>query len=140
MGEGWVRVISVRENPRLTNPFALSLSKNLSSFSTHTNMPRAAPRRCSATRRRCIAFIPTSIAPIFTTVSRWRRSPTTERKTPKAEPCAERPVIDMAEFGRDLLRRREAAGNPDLPRNSGNRRTLSKRALLKAIEDAGGKW
>jgi hypothetical protein len=46
----------------------------------------------------------------------------------------------MAKFGRDLLRRREAAGNPDLPHNSGKRRTPSKRALLKAIEDAGGKW
>lgn len=46
----------------------------------------------------------------------------------------------MAEFGRDLARRREAAGNPDVPRNSGKRRTASKRALLKAIEEAGGKW
>jgi hypothetical protein len=45
----------------------------------------------------------------------------------------------MAEFGHDLLRRREAAGNPDLPCNSGKRRTPSKRALLKAIEDADGK-
>lgn len=49
-------------------------------------------------------------------------------------------TIDMAEFGRDLGRRREAAGNPDVPRNSGRRRTASKRALLKAIEEAGGKW
>ena len=46
----------------------------------------------------------------------------------------------MADFGRDLQRRREAAGNPVMPRNSGKRRTASKRALLKAIEDAGGKW
>ena len=50
------------------------------------------------------------------------------------------PVIDMAEFGRDLLRRREAAGYPALPRNSGKRRKPGKRALLKAIDDAGGKW
>jgi hypothetical protein len=27
-----------------------------------------------------------------------------------------------------------------VPRNSGKNRTPSKRALLKAIEDAGGKW
>jgi hypothetical protein len=50
------------------------------------------------------------------------------------------PVIDMAEFGRDLLRRREATGAQEVPRNSGKRRTASKRALLRAIEDAGGKW
>jgi hypothetical protein len=32
-------------------------------------------------------------------------------------------------------------GEPfELPRNSGIRRTESKKALLKAIEDAGGKW
>lgn len=46
----------------------------------------------------------------------------------------------MAEFGRDLLRRRKAAGDPEVPRNSGKRRTGSKRALLEAIEEAGGKW
>ena len=62
------------------------------------------------------------------------------RKTSKAKGAAEQPVIDMADFGRDLLRRRAEAGIADLPRNSGNRRTPSKRALLKAIKDAGGKW
>jgi hypothetical protein len=46
----------------------------------------------------------------------------------------------MVEFGRDLRRRRQDAGSPDMPRNSGKRRTASKRALLKAIEEAGGKW
>lgn len=46
----------------------------------------------------------------------------------------------MAVFGRELVRRREAAGNPEAPRNSGKRRTASKRALLKAIEEAGGRW
>jgi hypothetical protein len=45
MGEGWVRVISVRENPRLTNPFALSLSKNLSSLQhAHQYASRSAPK------------------------------------------------------------------------------------------------
>ena len=58
-------------------------------------------------------------------------------KTSKAE---QEQAIDMAEFGRDIARRREAAGNPELPRNSGKRRTASKRALLKAIEEAGGRW
>lgn len=50
------------------------------------------------------------------------------------------PVIDMAEFGRTLARRRAELGEPEAPRNSGARRTHSKRALLKAIEDAGGRW
>jgi hypothetical protein len=49
-------------------------------------------------------------------------------------------IVDMAEFGRELARRRAELGNPELPRNSGKRRTASKRALLKAIEKAGGRW
>jgi hypothetical protein len=61
-----------------------------------------------------------------------------EPKTLPAEP--EGVPLAMAEFGRDLLRRRAETGIADLPRNSGKRRTPSKRALLKAIEDAGGKW
>ena len=50
------------------------------------------------------------------------------------------PCISHREFGARLAARREELGNPELPRNSGKRRTPSKRALLKAIEDAGGKW
>lgn len=62
-------------------------------------------------------------------------------KTSKAEL---RPV-PLAAFAADIDRRRaeyEArSGEPfDIPRNSGKRRTPSKRALLEAIEEAGGKW
>jgi hypothetical protein len=64
---------------------------------------------------------------------------TTAPQTSKSDPVPE-VVIDMVEFGHDLLRRREAAGDPAIPRNSGKRRTASKRALLKAIWKAGGKW
>ena len=50
----------------------------------------------------------------------------------------------MAEMGEQLARRRaeyEAKYGPlEIPRNAGKNRTPSKRALLKAIEDAGGKW
>ncbi|HEV2748716.1 MAG TPA: hypothetical protein VGW34_15650 [Allosphingosinicella sp.] len=49
-------------------------------------------------------------------------------------------AVPLEEFAREVACRREAAGNPDMPRNSGTRRTPSKRALLKAIEEAGGKW
>jgi hypothetical protein len=48
--------------------------------------------------------------------------------------------VKFEDFAADLARRREAAGNPQAPRNSGKRRTASKRALLKAIEEAGGRW
>jgi hypothetical protein len=48
--------------------------------------------------------------------------------------------VPLADFGREVLLRRAAAGDPVMPRNSGTRRTASKRALLKAIEEAGGKW
>ena len=55
-------------------------------------------------------------------------------------PQTEQAVIDMAELGTRIPRRKAELGLPDLPRNSGKRRTPSKRALLKAIEEAGGKW
>ena len=69
----------------------------------------------------------------------------TGSKNSKADPEAGEPVVDMAEFGRELLRRRadyEARYGVacELPRTSGTRRTESKRALLRAIEEAGGKW
>ncbi len=54
----------------------------------------------------------------------------------KAEPKA----IPLDAFGRDVERRRQAAGDVELPRTSGQRRTASKRALLKAIEENGGNW
>lgn len=51
-----------------------------------------------------------------------------------------REEIAFEELGRRISRRRAEVGEIDVPRNAGNRRTASKRALLKAIEDAGGKW
>jgi hypothetical protein len=59
-------------------------------------------------------------------------------KTSEAE--AQGPVINMAELGERLAKRRAELGIPELPGNAGKNRTPSKRALLKAIEDAGGKW
>lgn len=49
-------------------------------------------------------------------------------------------AIPLAEFGREVLLRRAAAGDPAMPRNDGTRRAASKSALLKAIGDAGGSW
>lgn len=48
--------------------------------------------------------------------------------------------VGFAEFSKQLSERRAALGEPVLPRNSGKNRTESKKALLKAIEEAGGKW
>lgn len=49
-------------------------------------------------------------------------------------------VINMAELGARIAKRKAELGLPDLPRNAGTNRTPSKRALLKAIKDAGGEW
>ena len=55
---------------------------------------------------------------------------------------APQPAIPTIEqFGEDVIRRRAALAAPiNIPRNSGERRTESKKALLAAIETAGGKW
>lgn len=49
-------------------------------------------------------------------------------------------AIPVAEFTARIERRRQETGITDLPRNAGTNRTPSKRALLKAIKDAGGEW
>ncbi|WP_404334671.1 hypothetical protein AB2M62_13925 [Sphingomonas sp. MMS12-HWE2-04] len=48
--------------------------------------------------------------------------------------------IPLEALAADIERRRVETGVADLPRNSGKRRTASKKALLAAIEAAGGKW
>lgn len=50
------------------------------------------------------------------------------------------PRVDFADHAARLAARRAELGGPEMPRNAGTRRTASKRALLKAIEDAGGTW
>lgn len=49
-------------------------------------------------------------------------------------------AISVAEFTARIERRRQETGITELPRNSGKSRTASKKALLKAIKDIGGKW
>jgi hypothetical protein len=49
--------------------------------------------------------------------------------------------IDFATFAAKLTERRAALGDDlVIPRNSGVRRTASKRALLEAIEATGKRW
>jgi hypothetical protein len=84
-----------------------------------------------------LAAIPISIASILTGAFTKKALATMASKTSKPEEPT-RP--SHPDFASRLAARRAELGNPELPRNSGKRRTASKRALLKAIEDAGGKW
>lgn len=51
-----------------------------------------------------------------------------------------RDPITLDALSQRIARRRAELGAIDVPRNTGKNRTASKRSLLKAIEDAGGKW
>lgn len=57
---------------------------------------------------------------------------------------AEKRAIPLADFAADIERRRQETGITNLPRNSGKRRTESKKALLDAIdaitEKQGWRW
>jgi hypothetical protein len=52
----------------------------------------------------------------------------------------DRQAVPLVEFVTDIERRRQETGITELPRNSGKRRTESKKALLEAIAKVGGKW
>lgn len=58
----------------------------------------------------------------------------------ESRPFASRRPIPFADFAADVARRQAEYGPIEVTRNSGTRRTESKRALLRAIEEAGGKW
>ena len=50
------------------------------------------------------------------------------------------PVLDMRAFGLAIAARKAELGLVDLPRNAGENRTESKRALLDAIAETGARW
>ncbi len=58
----------------------------------------------------------------------------------KADPEWTGRRVDFPAFSEALVKRRAELGEPELPRNAGKSRTPAKRALLEAIEKAGGKW
>jgi len=79
--------------------------------------------------------MPTPIAIIWNAVSDTKVQAIMAPRTSKPKQA-----IPLADFAADIERRRLATDVTDLPRNTGKRRTLSKKALLRAIEAAGGKW
>ena len=59
---------------------------------------------------------------------------------PEASPAWPGERIRFGDAAAALARRRAEVEFGEAPRNSGKRRTESKRALLKAIKDTGGDW
>ena len=51
-----------------------------------------------------------------------------------------REAVTLAALAQRLSGRTAVVGAVKVPRNSGENRTPSKRALLKAIKDQGGEW
>jgi hypothetical protein len=49
-------------------------------------------------------------------------------------------AISLEDFAAEVERRRARTGITTVPRNSGTRRTDSKKALLEAIKTTGKKW
>lgn len=76
---------------------------------------------------------------MFVSVTKQQATMASTRSKP------EKPIPTLAEFGAEILRLRQAYKTKtgrefDLPRNSGENRTESKKALLNTIADVGGKW
>ena len=87
--------------------------------------------------RRCLIYILTQISTIWMLEYNLKRQAIMASTRSKTEPS----IVTLEQFGQDVMRRRAALGGEiNMPRNSGNRRTESKKALLAAIEAAGGKW
>ena len=94
---------------------------------------------------RCFYLTPTSISTILNNASAKKalaimasKISAPEITISEADWSGKR--IDHTQYAAKLAARRELLGQPELPRNSGTRRTESKKALLKAIKDAGGTW
>ena len=51
-----------------------------------------------------------------------------------------REAVPLETLAEQIAARKAAIGELEIPRNRGKTRTASKRALLKAIKEAGGSW
>jgi hypothetical protein len=72
-------------------------------------------------------------------VSTASKHPSTEKPAGLATDWPGR-RMDFADFATRLAARRAEIGPIAMPRNSGNRRTASKRALLAEVEKLSGEW
>jgi hypothetical protein len=104
------------------------------------NTPRAAHPTCSARPASCYAFTRAPTWPILIAASARKQVAIMASKASQTDPDAGLRRVSHRALAERLAARRAELGNPELPRNAGKNRTASKRALLKAIEDAGGKW
>ena len=96
----------------------------------------AARRTCLPRRGNYCAFTRKPTWSILSAVSGSRQVANMAFRTFKTK----REPVSLEALGLRVERRRAELGEVEVPRNSGKNRTPSKRALLKAIEDAGGKW
>ncbi len=117
------------------------------SHRTRAGVQSARVRIGSIKRRCCWHFTLTPTWTILNAASAKKAWSIMASKTlPAKAEAAE--VIRMADLGARLTRRRAELGLPDTSanpelakgRNAGQNRTPAKRALLKAIKDAGGEW
>ena len=114
------------------------IADRMGQYASGTARDRLYRRSC------CYRFTPTSIWSIWSGEFVKKAQAIMASKTSRADTET---VIDMAELGARVAKRKAELGivdptDPSLVkgRNSGGRRTESKKALLKAIKDAGGKW
>lgn len=56
------------------------------------------------------------------------------------DPAGEGVPIRLSDLAATVAERRSALGDTETPRNAGDRRTESKRALLEAIGKTGARW
>lgn len=86
-------------------------------------------------RWRCIGFNGKPIWTIWTDAFGTRQEVTLYLPISRSERA-----VSLADHVAFVERRKAELSGIVIPRNAGNRRTESKKALLKAIEEAGGKW
>ena len=99
-------------------------------------MPQVPRQKCWVRRARCSAFVKDLTCTIWTGAFEKKRLAIMAFKTlqTRTEP------VTLEAMAERLAARKAELGEIEIPRNSGARRTASKRALLAEIEKLGGDW